>query len=96
MFLSSDPIEKLEVDPDDIFDLGSLPEDDVIVDLTPGATAKEGKKPNEDSIIKLAAFQCVICMDDVKNLVVTHCGRFSPRQASKIGCGLTTRRSRTP
>lgn len=30
--------------------------------------------PKEDKRIKLSAFQCVICMDDVTSLTVTHCG----------------------
>lgn len=34
-----------------------------------------GESPKEDKRIKLAAFQCVICMDDVTNLTVTHCGK---------------------
>ncbi|KAK3379782.1 hypothetical protein B0T24DRAFT_168680 [Lasiosphaeria ovina] len=32
------------------------------------------KKPKNE--VKLGAFQCVICMDDVKDLTVTHCGHL--------------------
>ncbi|GKU02924.1 e3 ubiquitin-protein ligase complex slx8-rfp subunit slx8 [Fusarium langsethiae] len=34
------------------------------------------EKPEKDDRIKLAAFQCVICMDDCNNLTVTHCGHL--------------------
>jgi hypothetical protein len=33
------------------------------------------EKPEKDNRVKLAAFQCVICMDDCINLTVTHCGK---------------------
>ncbi|KAK2470625.1 hypothetical protein H9L39_17813 [Fusarium oxysporum f. sp. albedinis] len=36
----------------------------------------EGRKPERDDRVKLAAFQCVICMDDCSNLTVTHCGHL--------------------
>ncbi|KAK0711028.1 hypothetical protein B0H67DRAFT_601874 [Lasiosphaeris hirsuta] len=32
--------------------------------------------PKPKNEIKLSAFQCVICMDDVTNLTVTHCGHL--------------------
>ncbi|RYC77129.1 hypothetical protein BFJ63_vAg19997 [Fusarium oxysporum f. sp. narcissi] len=34
------------------------------------------RKPEKDDRVKLAAFQCVICMDDCSNLTVTHCGHL--------------------
>ena len=33
-------------------------------------------KPKPKNEIKLGAFQCVICMDNVTGLTVTHCGEF--------------------
>jgi hypothetical protein len=37
---------------------------------------EELKKPEDDKRVKLSAFQCVICMDDVTTLTVTHCGHL--------------------
>jgi hypothetical protein len=51
----------------------------LVVDLTDPTTATENLKaspePKEDARVKLSAFQCVICMDNVTTLTVTHCGR---------------------
>ncbi|KAH7143971.1 hypothetical protein EDB81DRAFT_514023 [Dactylonectria macrodidyma] len=47
------------------------------IDLTEAnEVPEELTKPIEDKRIKLAAFQCVICMDDVNILTVTHCGHL--------------------
>lgn len=47
------------------------------VDLTEATQVpKDLLKPIVDKRTKLAAFQCVICMDDVTTLTVTHCGMF--------------------
>ncbi|KAL4724948.1 hypothetical protein ACLX1H_008395 [Fusarium chlamydosporum] len=47
------------------------------VDLTETNEVLEDiEKPEKDDRIKLAAFQCVICMDDCSNLTVTHCGKL--------------------
>jgi E3 ubiquitin-protein ligase RNF5 len=35
---------------------------------------REEKKPK--NYVKLSAFNCVICMDDVTDLTVTHCGHL--------------------
>lgn len=44
-------------------------------DEVPEETAEpEPEPPKEDNTVKLGAFQCVICMDDVTDLTVTHCG----------------------
>ncbi|EFQ24912.1 hypothetical protein CGRA01v4_06831 [Colletotrichum graminicola] len=34
------------------------------------------KAPKDDNRVKISAFQCVICMDDVTALTVTHCGHL--------------------
>lgn len=51
--------------------------DEDVLDLT---EANEGsvaqKKIEADRRVKLSKFQCVICMDDVSNLTVTHCGHL--------------------
>ncbi|KAF5596481.1 e3 ubiquitin ligase complex slx8-rfp subunit slx8 [Fusarium pseudocircinatum] len=44
------------------------------IDLTEtNEVFEEARKPEKDDRVKLAAFQCVICMDDCSNLTVTHC-----------------------
>lgn len=49
------------------------------IDLTEAnKVPEELKKPQEDNRIKISKFQCVICMDDVTTLTVTHCGKSSP------------------
>ncbi|KAK1731409.1 uncharacterized protein BDZ83DRAFT_565071 [Colletotrichum acutatum] len=48
--------------------------DEDIIDLAgPNEVPEEVKVPKEDNRVKLSAFQCVICMDDVTALTVTHC-----------------------
>lgn len=76
---------KKEVDVDELFcsspphnfvDLETNEEYDT-VDLTGTNEIPEDiKTPEKDDRIKLAAFQCVICMDDCINLTVTHCGHL--------------------
>ncbi|KAK3692275.1 hypothetical protein B0T22DRAFT_9123 [Podospora appendiculata] len=34
------------------------------------------QKPKPKNLVKLSSFQCVICMDDVTDLTVTHCGHL--------------------
>lgn len=80
--------ETKDLDNDDsIFDLqqsrttpehGTQAEDLATIDLTEvNEVPEELKKPEKDNRIKIAAFQCVICMDDVTTLTVTHCGKFN-------------------
>lgn len=57
-------------------DLEAKEEDIDTVDLTEtNEVLDDPKTPEKDNRIKLAAFQCVICMDDCVNLTVTHCGK---------------------
>ncbi|KLO92653.1 uncharacterized protein Y057_12413 [Fusarium fujikuroi] len=57
-------------------DIEAKPEFDTI-DLTEtNEVFEEVRKPEKDDRVKLAAFQCVICMDDCSNLTVTHCGHL--------------------
>ncbi|KAK7923231.1 hypothetical protein PG985_007302 [Apiospora marii] len=52
-------------------------EDLEVLDLSKAdEVPKELQKPVIDSRVKLSKFQCVICMDDVSNLTVTHCGHL--------------------
>lgn len=48
----------------------------LMIDLTEPSVAEEKlpSEPQEDTRVKLGAFQCVICMDNVENLTLTHCG----------------------
>jgi len=84
---------KKEVDVDELFcsspphnfvDLETNEEYDT-VDLTGTNEIPEDiKTPEKDDRIKLAAFQCVICMDDCINLTVTHCGKLSTDMPSYL------------
>jgi hypothetical protein len=77
---------KKEMDVEELF--GSSPpprafvdleanEDYDTVDLTETNEVPDDiEKPEKDNRVKLAAFQCVICMDDCINLTVTHCGHL--------------------
>ncbi|KPM37706.1 hypothetical protein AK830_g8844 [Neonectria ditissima] len=70
LFESNQPPPHLDVD--------APSSDFTTIDLTEANEVPEDlKKPVEDNRIKLVAFQCVICMDDVTTLTVTHCGMFS-------------------
>jgi hypothetical protein len=52
-------------------------EDVTTIDLTEAnEVPEELKKQVEDKRTKISKFQCVICMDDVKTLTVTHCGHL--------------------
>lgn len=54
------------------------PEDLTTIDLTEVNEVPEvAKQPEEDNKVKISAFQCVICMDDVTTLTVTYCGKLS-------------------
>lgn len=78
----SQPIGDLESDGDlfgeDSENIDALfDEDYTTIDLTEATEVPdELKKPEVDNRVKLAAFQCVICMDDVTSLTLTHCGMF--------------------
>ncbi|KAJ3472391.1 hypothetical protein NLG97_g11027 [Lecanicillium saksenae] len=52
-------------------------EDLTTIDLTDATEVPaELKKPIVDNRIKISAFQCAICMDDVTGLTVTYCGHL--------------------
>lgn len=60
------------------FDTSSISgnDEEEVLDLTGNDMPEELLKPKVDNRVKLTKFQCVICMDDVSNLTVTHCGKF--------------------
>ncbi|KAH8686820.1 hypothetical protein BGZ61DRAFT_533497 [Ilyonectria robusta] len=79
------PLDSKDVD-DSLFEPGQRPVtpgadaragEFTTIDLTDAnEVPEELRKPVEDKRIKLAAFQCVICMDDASTLTVTHCGHL--------------------
>lgn len=55
--------------------LGKEDDDDDVLDLTgSNEVPAELLKPKVDNRVKLSKFQCSICMDEVSDLTVTHCG----------------------
>jgi hypothetical protein len=85
----SNPIKPLKgsrrssaLDDDLPFDSSSISgnDEEEVLDLTGTEMPEELLKPKVDNRVKLTKFQCVICMDDVSNLTVTHCGKhcYSP------------------
>jgi hypothetical protein len=55
---------------------GLKDEEYTTIDLTEATDVPEElKKPKVDKRVKVSAFQCVICMDDVTGLTLTHCGK---------------------
>ena len=56
-------------------DMIDLTADDGKADLEKVMEEKQREKEENGDLVKLSAFQCVICMDDATNLTVTHCGR---------------------
>lgn len=53
------------------------PNDLPTIDLTGNeAVTEEVEKPELDRRIKISAYQCAICMDNVTTLMVTHCGHL--------------------
>lgn len=72
-------------DSDDLFGSDPFGEDDLkMFDLTkddvqPGdlVVHDKPKEEEEDNRVRLAKFECIICMDSASNLTVTHCGMLS-------------------
>ncbi|KAI1857884.1 uncharacterized protein JN550_012959 [Neoarthrinium moseri] len=66
---------------DDVFETSSVADkeddDEDILDLTgTNEVPEQLLQPKVDNRVKLSKFQCVICMDDVSGLTVTHCGHL--------------------
>lgn len=62
----SSDLEEIGVEVVDLADTEEIPQKPVL-------------EPKEDNSVKLGAFQCVICMDDVTALSVTYCGKLRIR-----------------
>lgn len=73
-------------DSDDMDSLFGNDEDHIeVYDLTRSedGVPEELLMPEEDNSIKLAKFECIICMDAAANLTVTHCGMSSRGLAAR-------------
>ncbi|ODA82560.1 hypothetical protein RJ55_01067 [Drechmeria coniospora] len=74
-------------------DVGEL----ATIDLTStNEVPEELTKPATDNRVKLSAFQCVICMDDVTTLTVTHCGHLFCQQCLHSSLHVDTTRGKCP
>jgi len=63
----------------EVVDLADVENESQYKDLAAKQQAELIKKQNEDEArrpVKLAAFQCIICMDNPTDLTVTHCGMY--------------------
>ncbi|KAI1247648.1 hypothetical protein MGN70_011539 [Eutypa lata] len=65
IFSGFDSPRKVEIESHDSIDLSNADE-----------VPEEFLAPKVDNRVKLGNFQCVICMDDVSALTVTHCGHL--------------------
>ncbi|KAL7910070.1 hypothetical protein GGI35DRAFT_478943 [Trichoderma velutinum] len=67
------------------------------IDLTEvNDVPEELKKPEVDNRVKLSAFQCVICMDDVTGLTLTHCGHLFCAQCLYSSLSIESTRGKCP
>ncbi|KAL7816313.1 hypothetical protein V8C44DRAFT_370100 [Trichoderma aethiopicum] len=72
-------------------------EDYTTIDLTEATDVPEElKKPEVDKRVKLSAFQCVICMDDVTGLTLTHCGHLFCAQCLHSSLSMEPTRGKCP
>jgi hypothetical protein len=63
----------------EVVDLADVENESQYRELAAKQQAELIKKQNEDEAkrpVKLAAFQCIICMDNPTDLTVTHCGMY--------------------
>ncbi|KAB5557906.1 hypothetical protein GE09DRAFT_1221048 [Coniochaeta sp. 2T2.1] len=58
------------------FESSDIEEVEEVIDLVDKDVPDEPPKPKPENTVKLGQFQCVICMDDVTDLTVTHCGHL--------------------
>jgi E3 ubiquitin-protein ligase RNF5 len=96
MSASANKRKRILEDDDDLFGDDAFAGQDV-VDLVdedengpPIDIANDSQEKNKN-YTKLGAFDCVICMDSVKDLTVTHCGKLCPDSPSTyLTCSLLT------
>ncbi|KAM4068159.1 zinc finger, c3HC4 type (RING finger) domain-containing protein [Hirsutella rhossiliensis] len=67
------------------------------IDLTEAnEVPEELKKPKVDNRVKISAFQCAICMDDVTTLTVTHCGHLYCQQCLHSSLNVDSTKGKCP
>ncbi|KAK3191725.1 hypothetical protein K4F52_002149 [Lecanicillium sp. MT-2017a] len=72
-------------------------EDLATIDLTEATEVPdELRRPEVDNRIKISAFQCAICMDDVTALTVTHCGHLFCKQCLHSSLQVETTKGKCP
>lgn len=74
------PAGQSNIDAIDVVDLIDIEDDDQYQDFKAKQQAQAIKQQQQDDAnkpIKLAEFQCIICMDNPTDLTVTHCGMFT-------------------
>ncbi|KAJ6444749.1 SLX8 protein [Purpureocillium lavendulum] len=96
-----DLVLPLVSDDDDLFGENENPppdtDDFATIDLTKATEVPEElKKPEVDNRVKLSAFQCVICMDDVTTLTLTHCGHLFCQQCLHSSLHVDATRGKCP
>ncbi|KAL7799980.1 hypothetical protein V8C37DRAFT_363660 [Trichoderma ceciliae] len=76
---------------------GLKSEEYTTIDLTEATDVPdELKKPVVDNRVKLSAFQCVICMDNVTGLTLTHCGHLFCAQCLYSSLSIESTRGKCP
>lgn len=74
---SPNPQAALKRDSIEVVDLQGIEDNEDYETFRAKQQAEAIRKQNEDEAnkpVKLAEFQCIICMDNPTNLTVTHCG----------------------
>ncbi|KAM0461851.1 hypothetical protein ACHAO4_001036 [Trichoderma viride] len=98
--LGADASQQIIDDDDDSLFGDSKPlqvEDYTTIDLTEATDVPEElKKPKVDNRTKLSSFQCVICMDDVTGLTLTHCGHLFCAQCLHSSLNIDSTRGKCP
>ncbi|KAL2200982.1 hypothetical protein P885DRAFT_56401 [Corynascus similis CBS 632.67] len=65
-----------DFDDDDLFGDSACPDIVDLVDKTEVPPDSSNSQEDKKNYVKLSSFDCVICMDSVKDLTVTHCGHL--------------------
>lgn len=71
--------QKVECDDAEVVDLVALDEDTQYEDFKRKQQEELVKQQQQEEAsrpVKLAEFQCIVCMDNPTDLMVTHCGRL--------------------
>ena len=77
----STPSRKQQIQQADVVDLVDVEDDEQYADFKAKQQAEAIKQQQQEEAnkpIRLAEFQCIICMDNPTDLTVTHCGKSTP------------------